>query len=86
MASDTPEFLWPLLPSNADILGMVSIDVFTSSTGKPILRLMIGTRVIGYLTTNIAEMIGAAGRGARIRWEDHYDQMRGAGFNDSHHR
>jgi hypothetical protein len=55
-----------------DIYGIVTLNIVHGDphTGKPFLRLTFPDGVVINITTNIAEMIGGAGAGARLRYED----------------
>ena len=62
--------LWPDVPADAEVHGHVSLVILEGANGKPVLAIEAGGRTL-YVTANIAEMIGGAGRGATLRWEDH---------------
>ena len=53
-------------------LEIVELEIVESDplTGKPYLQITFADDVRIGITTNLAEMIGDAGRGARLRWED----------------
>jgi hypothetical protein len=55
-----------------DIIGPgYTTDAGDPATGKPYLRVTLGEQTV-CLTTNLAEMIGGAGTGARKRWDDQH--------------
>jgi len=62
--------LWPDVPAGAEVHGVVSLVILEGETGKPVLAIEAGGRTL-YVTATIAELIGGAGRGATLRWEDH---------------
>lgn len=51
-------------------IATLKIEDADPSTGKPYLRLEFPDGVVVQITTNLAEMIGGAGAGARQRFED----------------
>lgn len=53
----------------ADVHGVVSLKIITDDDGKPYLEIAAEDIILN-ITTNVAEMIGGIGKGARLRYED----------------
>ena len=65
--------LWPLLHPSVKLNKTIDIRIYADGkTTKPILCIILDDERF-YITSNIAEMIGGAGHGARLKWE----QMKG---------
>jgi hypothetical protein len=62
--------LWPPVPPDAHIYGAVSLVILSGPNGKPVIAIELEGQTV-YLTATLAELIGGAGQGARLRWEDH---------------
>jgi hypothetical protein len=63
--------LWPLKPPG-QVHGMADVVIYArdDSDGKPVVEVTVGGQTL-MLTASVAEMIGGAAKGARLRWEDH---------------
>jgi hypothetical protein len=55
---------------DVEIIDDPRITEIVSPHGKPFLRLRFNNNVVLDITTNLAEMIGGAGAGLRLREED----------------
>lgn len=64
--------LWPTVEHGIEVYGVVELQIFQqeSGSGKPVIRIQAGNKVL-YVSGNIAEMIGGAAVGARKLWEEH---------------
>lgn len=53
----------------ANVHGVVALKIITDEDGKPYLEIAAEDITLN-ITTNVAEMIGGVGKGARLRYED----------------